>query len=167
MKAFKKAKGGHKLYELFEQKYKECEKSLFLVAFGYLHNTEDAKDCVGDAVLSALKSYNSLKNTQYFKTWITRIVINKCKDYLKKQRFTEELTDNINVFYNMPVEEMDIMDCILKLNPKLSVFITLRFYNDMTYEEVATTLKLPVSTVKYKTKKALNELKILLEGDTK
>jgi len=34
------------LYELFEQKYKECEKSLFLVAFGYLHNTEDAKDCV-------------------------------------------------------------------------------------------------------------------------
>ena len=155
------------MYELFEQKYKECEKSLFLVAFGYLHNTEDAKDCVGDAVLSALKSYNSLKNTQYFKTWITRIVINKCKDYLKKQRFTEELTDNINVFYNMPVEEMDIMDCILKLNPKLSVFITLRFYNDMTYEEVATTLKLPVSTVKYKTKKALNELKILLEGDTK
>ena len=128
------------MYELFEQKYKECEKSLFLVAFGYLHNTEDAKDCVGDAVLSALKSYNSLKNTQYFKTWITRIVINKCKDYLKKQRFTEELTDNINVFYNMPVEEMDIMDCILKLNPKLSVFITLRFYNDMTYEEVATTL---------------------------
>ena len=34
------------MYELFEQKYKECEKSLFLVALGYLHNTEDAKDCV-------------------------------------------------------------------------------------------------------------------------
>ncbi len=32
----------------------------------------------------------------YFKTWLTRIVINKSKDYLKKQRFTEELTDNLN-----------------------------------------------------------------------
>ncbi len=153
------------MYELFEQQYKECEKSLYLVAFGYLHNTEDAKDCVQEAVLSALKSFNSLNNKEFFKTWLTRIVINKSKDYLKKQRFTEELTDNLNVFYDMPSDEIGIMDCICKLGPKLSIYITLRFYNDMTYDEVARTLKLPVSTVKYKTKKALNELKSLLEGD--
>ena len=66
-------KGGLDLYKLFEQKYKECEKSLFLVAFGYLHNTEDAKDCVQEAVLSAWKSFDSLKNKDFFKTWITRI----------------------------------------------------------------------------------------------
>ena len=153
------------MYELFEQKYKECEKSLFLVAFGYLHNTEDAKDCVQEAVLSALRSFDSLNNKEFFKTWLTRIVINKSKDYLKKQRFTEELTDNLNVFYDMPTDEIGIMDCICKLNPKLSIYITLRFYHDMTYDEVARTLKLPVSTVKYKTKKALGELKTLLEGD--
>lgn len=47
------------MYELLEQKYKECEKSLFLVAFGCLHNTEDAKDCVQEAILSALKSFDS------------------------------------------------------------------------------------------------------------
>ncbi len=153
------------MYELFEQKYKECEKSLFLVAFGYLHNTEDAKDCVQEAVLSALKSFDSLKNKEFFKTWITRIVINKSKDYLKKQRYTEELTDNLNVFYDIASDEIGIMDCICKLPLKSSIYITLRFYNDMTYEEVARTLKLPVSTVKYKTKKALNELKYFLEGD--
>ena len=56
------------MYELFEQKYKECEKSLFLVAIGYLHNTEDTKDCVQEAVLSALKSFDKLKNKEYFKT---------------------------------------------------------------------------------------------------
>ena len=87
------------MYKLFEQKYKECEKSLFLVAVGFLHNTEDAKDCVQEAVLSALKSFDSLKNKEFFKTWLTRIVINKSKDYLKKQKFTEELSDNLNVFY--------------------------------------------------------------------
>lgn len=37
------------MYELFEQKYKECEKSLFLVAIGYLHNTEDSRE-VADAL---------------------------------------------------------------------------------------------------------------------
>ncbi|MBQ7876398.1 MAG: sigma-70 family RNA polymerase sigma factor [Clostridia bacterium] len=153
------------MYELFEQKYKECEKSLFLVAIGYLHNTEDAKDCVQEAVLSALKAFNNLKSQEYFKTWITRIVINKSKDFIKKRRFTEELTDTLNVFYDMPTEEIGIMDCICKLNPKMSIYITLRFYNEMTYEEVAKALKQPVSTVKYKTKKALLELKKHLEGD--
>lgn len=151
--------------ELFEQKYKECEKSLYLVAIGYLHNTEDAKDCVQEAVLSALKSFNGLKNIDFFKTWLTRIVINKSKNFLKKRRYTEELTDTLNVFYDMPTEEMDFMDTVCRLNPKLSVYITLRFYNDMTYEEVAKVLKEPISTVRYRTKNALYELKKLLEGD--
>ena len=154
------------MYELFEQKFSECEKSLFLVALGYLHNTEDAKDCVQDAAYSALKSYGKLKNAEYFKTWLTRIVINKCKDYLKQKRYTEELTDNLNIFYDMPTEETEIMDCILRLEPKLAVYITLRFYNEMTYSEVAKVLKQPVSTVKYKTKKSLIELKKFLKGDT-
>lgn len=153
------------MYELFEQKYKECEKSLFLVAIGYLHNTEDAKDCVQEAVLSALKAFDKLKNKAYFKTWITRIVINKSKDFIRKRRYTEELTDSLNVFYDMPTSEINIVDCICKMSPKLSVYITLRFYNEMTYEEMAQTLGQPLSTVKYKTKKALSELREYLEGD--
>lgn len=153
------------MYELFERKYKEYEKSLFLVALGYLHNTEDAKDCVQEAVYSALKSFDKLKNAEYFKTWLTRIVINKSKDYLKQKRCTIELTDTLNVFYDLPTDETEIMDCIMKLNPKFSIYITLRFYNEMTYDETARVLKQPVSTVKYKTKKALNELKKYLEGE--
>lgn len=152
------------MYETFEKKYRECEKSLFLVAVGYLHNTEDAKDCVQEAVYSALKSYDSLKNKEYFKTWITRIVINKSKDFLRKRRYTEELTDTLEVFRNIPTEEIEITDCICRLEPKLSIYITLRFYNDLTYEDVSKVLHQPISTVKYKTKKAMNELKKCLEG---
>ena len=119
--------------ELFEQKYKECEKALFLVAIGYLHNTEDAKDCVQEAVILAFQSFDRLKDKDLFKTWLTRIVINKCKDFLKKKRYTKELTDALNVFYNMPTSEMEIMDCICKLSSETSIYITLRFYNDMNY----------------------------------
>lgn len=92
------------------------------------------------------------------------VVINKCKNFLKKQRCTLELTDNLEVFYDMPISELEMMEAICSLNPKLSMYITLRFYNDMTYEEVAVTLKQLVSTVKYRTKKALEELKNFLEG---
>lgn len=150
--------------QLFEQEYKKCEKSLFLVAVGYLHNTEDAKDVVQDSVLSAYQAFGSLKHMEYFKTWLTRIVINKSKNFLKSRRY-EALTDNLNVFYSIPTSDLEIMDAICRMNSKTSIYITLRFYNDMTYDEVAKALKQPVSTVKYRTKKALEELKSLLEGD--
>jgi len=153
------------LREQFEDEYIKIDKSLYLVAIGYLHNSEDAKDAVSEAVISAYRSFCKLKDKRYFKTWITRIVINKCKDFLKKQKYTEELTDNINVFCDMPTEEIEIMDAICKLNPKYAPYILLRFYNDMTYEEVANILHKPVSTVRHRTQNALYELKKSLEGD--
>ncbi len=149
----------------FEQEYQKIEKSLFFVALGYLHNTEDAKDAVQDAALSAYRSFHKLRNIQYFKSWITRIVINQCKDFLKKQKYTEELTDQINAFYNMPIADLEMMDALCKMEPSVSRYITLRFYHDMTYEEVARLLKQPVSTVKYHTKQAIMKLKYLLEGE--
>lgn len=54
-----------------------------MVAFRYLHNAEDAKDYIQEAVLFALKSFYLLKKKEFFKTWLTRIVINKCKVYIK------------------------------------------------------------------------------------
>lgn len=158
-------KGGKRLNKMFEQKYKEYEKALFLIAIGYLHNTEDARDCVQDAVFSAFRSYDKLKNKEYFKTWITRIVINKCRDHLRKRKYHSELKDNLDVFYEMPQSELEIIDAICRLDTNLAQYITLRFYNNMTYEETAKALKQPVSTVKYRTKKALLRLKDYLEGD--
>lgn len=151
--------------ELFEQEYQKYENSLFLVAVAYLHNTEDAKDAVQEAALSAYKSIDQLRQWEYFKTWLTRIVINKCKNILRAQKYTEELTDQLNVFCSIPTADMEILDSICRMDKAKSIFITLRFYNDMTYEEVAKTLGQPVSTVKFRTKRALAELKTFLEGD--
>ena len=108
--------------ELFEQEYEKHEKALFLVAIAYLHNTEDAKDVLQEAALSAYKAMDGLKNKEYFKTWLTRIVINKCKNFLKSRHYTEELTDNINVFYSIQTDEMEIMDALCKMNPKSNFF---------------------------------------------
>jgi len=153
------------LRELFEEEYPKHEKSLYLIAVSYLHDTEDAKDVLQDALLSAYQNIHSLRHREYFKTWLTRIVINKSKNFLKAKRCTEELTDRINVFCNIPEQDIEIMDALCRMDPKQSVYISLRFYNDMNYAEAAQVLKLPVSTVKYRTAKALSQLKTLLEGD--
>jgi len=153
------------LRELFEKEYPKLEKSLFLVATAYLHNTEDAKDAVQEAALAAYRSIDSLRHPEYFKTWMTRIVINKCKTFLRCRHVTEELTDSLDVFCHIPQSEMEIMDAICRMSKEGAVYIILRFYNDMNYSQVASTLKQPVSTVKYRTRRALNELRKLLEGD--
>lgn len=151
--------------ELFEREFPKHEKSLFLVAAAYLHNTEDAKDAVQETAISAYQAIDTLKHAEYFKTWLTRILINKCKNCLKARRSTEELTDSLNVFCSIPTADMEIMDAICRMDKASSIYIILRFYNDMNFDEVARALSQPVSTVKYRTKKALRELKELLEGD--
>ena len=153
------------MHSLFEQEYPRLEKSLFLIALSYLHNTEDARDVLQDAALAAYSSLDTLKNKAYFKTWLTRILINKCKNFLKAKRPTEELRDDIRLFANVPETELEIVDAICRMKRESAVYISLRFYNDMSYDEVAKALKIPVSTVKYRTRKALDELKMLLEGD--
>ena len=150
---------------LFEQEYPKYEKSLFLIALSYLHNTEDARDALQDAALAAYRSLDTLQNKAYFKTWLTRILINKCKNFLKAKRSTVKLSDDIKLFTNVPESELEIVDAICRMNRERAMYISLRFYNDMSYDEVAKALKIPVSTVKYRTRKALEELKSLLEGD--
>ena len=149
----------------FEQEYMKYEKSFFLIALSYLHNTEDAKDALQDAALSAYRAIDSLKNKAYFKTWLSRIVINKCKNMLSSKRPTEELRDDIGIFCNVPERELEILDALCRMQRDKAIYISLRFYNDMNYEEVAKALKQPVSTVKYRTGKALEQLRKLLEGE--
>ena len=149
----------------FEQEYPKHEKSLFLIALSYLHNTEDARDALQDAALAAYRSLDTLQSRAYFKTWLTRILINKCKNFLRAQRPTEELRDDIRLFADVPETELEIVDAICRMKREQAIYISLRFYNDMNYDEVAKALKQPVSTVKYRTRKALDELKTLLEGD--
>ena len=153
------------MYTFFEQEYPKHEKSLFLIALSYLRDTEDARDALQDAALAAYRNLDTLKNSAYFKTWLTRIVINKCKNFLKSQRPTEELRDDIRLFGNVPETELEIVDAICRMKREQAIYISLRFYNDMSYDEVAKALRQPVSTVKYRTRKALDELKTLLEGD--
>ena len=149
----------------FEEEYKKHERALFLVAFSYLHNTEDARDVLQEAAISAYRAIDKLREPEHFKTWLTRIVINKSKNFLKSKRPTEELRDDLDVFCTVPTEELEIMDILCRMDPASSVYISLRFYNDMSYEEAARSLRQPVSTVKYRTARALREMKMLLEGD--
>lgn len=149
--------------EEFRLGFARAEKSLYLVALGYLHNTEDARDAVQEAAEAAFRSYKKLRDSRYFKTWLTRILMNKCRDFIRRRRFTEEFDDQSGVFDNIPYDEICIMDAVCRLEPEEARLVTLRFYGGMTYEETARAVRMPAATVKYRTRKALEKLKEMLK----
>ena len=59
---------------------------MYKMASAYLKNDEDVADAIQDTILSCYENLRSLKQNRYFKTWMLRILINKCKDILKQKK---------------------------------------------------------------------------------
>lgn len=60
--------------------------NLYRVSYGILQNEEDASDAISNATLKAYEKITTLKNQEYFKTWITRILINECNSIIKQKQ---------------------------------------------------------------------------------
>lgn len=72
--------------DAFIQLIEEYKTALYKIAKTYLKNEEDVADAMQDTVLSAFEHIDELKTVSYFKTWLTRILINHCTDIVRKQR---------------------------------------------------------------------------------
>lgn len=80
----RKAKKGDK--DAFCRLIDENVQSMYKVAAAYLKNDEDVADAIQDTILSCYENLKSLKQNRYFKTWMIRILINKCKDMIQKKK---------------------------------------------------------------------------------
>ena len=70
--------------------------SICSVCTRYLKNDEDVADAIQDTILSCYENLRSLKQNRYFKTWMLRILINKCKDILKQKKqvtYTDQMPE--------------------------------------------------------------------------
>ena len=85
----KRAQKGDK--DAFVALIEKNKVSLYKAAKSYLRNEEDVADVIQDTILSAYEHIGELKNAAYFRTWITRILMNECNSLLRKQkRFVPE-----------------------------------------------------------------------------
>lgn len=68
--------------EAFSRLIKNSEASMYRVAKSFLKTDTDCADAIQETILKAYKMIRSLKQPQYFKTWLIRILINECKHVL-------------------------------------------------------------------------------------
>jgi RNA polymerase sigma-70 factor, ECF subfamily len=163
----KKAKNGNKeaLQELIENE----KVKLYKIAFLYTKNEGDALDIFQETLYKALTSIQNLKDDNYFSTWITRILINCAKDFLrKKKRNIPTEIELLHINQSSPSlnieDKMDLLDAIDCLEEKEKSALILRFYKDCTINQIALILDIPEGSVKSTIHRALKKLKGKVQG---
>lgn len=132
------------------------ETSLYRVAKGILKEDSICADAIQEAILKSYKSISKLKNPKYFKTWITRILINECNDILKKKH--KDLShENIESLQDMEAdvkENCDLTEAISELDEKHRAVVTLFYYEEFSIKEISQILKISEGTVKSRLNRA-------------
>jgi RNA polymerase sigma-70 factor (ECF subfamily) len=77
--------------DAFIQLMEQHMQSMYKVAMAYLKHEEDAADAIQDTILVCYEKIDTLQQNRYFKTWLTRILINKCNDILKKRKVFSDM----------------------------------------------------------------------------
>lgn len=149
----------------------ENKLKIYKTAMAILKNSEDVNDAIQDTMLSAYKNIYSLKNKEYFKTWIITILRNKCFDIIKKNRnvlnFDENLVDGIENYYDTYKIESSLERILSQLDEELREVTVLYYYDELNIKDIAKIIKIPEGTIKSRLSRAREKIKILLgkEGE--
>lgn len=147
----------------FSKLIKAYEKDLYRVAVAIMRNDDDALDCIQDAIFSAFNNIKNLSDEKYFKTWLIKILVNKCNDCLHKKKRVipyEHIPSQIK--YNDNYDTIDIKDALKSLDNELRTIIVLYYYEDMNVKDIASSLLIPEGTVKSRLSRARIKLKKIL-----
>lgn len=164
-----KAKKGDK--DSFTKLMMTVEKELYHVAKARLKNDDDVYDAIQETTIIAYKNIEKLKENQYFKTWIIRILINETNLIYKRNKKINLIPfeEIINVQKNnsQSIENADVkLDFNFicnKLKEEDRTIIILYYMDRFTDREIGKILNLKVNTVKTKRMRAIQKIKNILE----
>lgn len=151
--------------EEFTNSIISMEKSLYGISISILKNDADAADAVQSAILLAFQNLKKLKQDKYFKTWITRILINECFKVRKSRKNETEYDNSINAFTEKDDEYSFVFAAVMELEEDYRLPIILHYIEGYSVSEIHTMLGISESNVKVRLHRARTKLKEILKGD--
>ncbi|MDF2803243.1 MAG: polymerase, sigma-24 subunit, subfamily [Anaerocolumna sp.] len=150
----------------FALQVEAIKTQLYKTAYLYLGNEASSLDVVDESIYKALKALRSLRQPEFFVTWMTRIVINECYKELRrlKRQYPEEYLpapDGKDYDY----DSLHLKEAIKLLPEELRSVIILRYFTGLTLTQTAEILSIPQGTVVTRQRKALNLLKLELSEE--
>ncbi|MGN0402461.1 MAG: RNA polymerase sigma factor [Acetatifactor sp.] len=157
--------------ELIEQIILENYNRYYRLAYSYVHNETDAGDIVQNGAYKALRNSQALKNQEYAATWVYRIMLNECFQYLRQPGFLsyEAIQEESGVeagYYEDEYKDIDLQRALDVLSDKDKAIIILKYFEDRTLEEIADILEENVNTVKSRLYRSMKKLREKLSDET-
>ena len=157
------------------------------LALRMVQNGEDARDIAQEAFVKAFQSLGSFDLSKPFGAWISKITANLCIDHYRRKRLAlvsldapieSQSGDRPREFkdhrpgpaetYQLSMEQERVDSILASLPPRYRTVVLLRHKEDLSYEEIADILGMPLGTVKARLHRAHNllkrKLKPMLEG---
>ena len=143
--------------EFFVRELERKSAMLYRVAYTLLRSDHACEDALQETALKAWEKRNSLREERYFRTWVTRICINACRDIQRQNARILHLEDVAEPSSAPPDPTLALALAALPENLRLP--LVLCCCEGMTYAEIATALRLPVPTVRGRIHRAKKELR--------
>ena len=150
--------------ERFIAEIEACSDMIYRVAWSILRNDADCEDALQEAALKAWEKRSRLREERYFRTWITRILINACYDTQRKRRRTVPL-DEIPEQTAASAPDTALSMALEAIPEKLRLPLVLCYSEGMTYEEAASALRIPITTLRGRIHRGKNELRKELDAE--
>lgn len=134
----------------FDKLYKLTEKEIWFTCISFLKNETNAQDIMQETYITAFLKIQTLDKTAQFRSWLNRIAVNKCKDYLKGKgeiQLSDEILENEAVQDELTIPEEYITnqskrECILSLMQEALTdvqyqTVIMYYFNEMSVSEIA------------------------------
>lgn len=152
----KQAKKGNK--DAFDKLITENIPYMYKMGYRVLKNDDEISDAIQNTVIKIYANIKKLKDDTAFKTWMITILLNECRDVIRKRNKIVYLEDTkTEIQYEekeITQNKIDLENAISKLNEDLKMIISLYYYQDIGINEIAKILEIPEGTVKSRLYKA-------------
>jgi RNA polymerase sigma-70 factor (ECF subfamily) len=168
----------------FDSLLGKYEGYLYNVCYGYTFNQDEALDMMQEVYIKIFRNIHGFDENRPFLPWLKRIAINTCLNYKRDNKKLPQLSLDLETGED---ESSTLLDCIAAADDteETAVFhetqeivikslqelpdnyrlpLTLRYLENMNYEEIAAALKQPVGTVKNSVFRARNIMKKSLQA---
>ena len=134
--------------------------SMYKTARGILKNDNYVSDAIQDTILTSFEKIHKLKNPQYFKTWLIRILINECNQILrhyKKVNTIEQVPETPR--QDKSLAEFEFKEMLEQVDEKYRVILVLYYEQGFKISEIAELLELNENTVKTRLARAREQIR--------
>lgn len=144
------------------------QQEYYRLALVYMKNREDALDALENMIVILYEKISGLKKNEAFYSWSKTIMVNCCKELLRKRKPDLPLEAAYDIVahagYQQKDEQIMLDSLMAQLSSKHREALQLKFFLDMDYQSIADLLKIPVGTVKSRVSVGLRQLRESLEG---